>query len=101
MRAQIWKNFVEHSSEGKPLLEDKDIERLSKWQMNGRDIKNAFNMARLWCQEREVALTVESIEDLIALVNPLVSKFEAETEVEERTTQKSAMHDIKDNLLDF
>lgn len=104
MRARVWQNFVERAAADVRVLDEKDIAQLSKWQMNGRDIKNAFNMAIVWCQQRQIPLTAEAVEDLISLVCPFASKDTSGGDANHRRTgsvKTSATHDMRDNLLEF
>lgn len=74
MRAHVWRNFTEGGPKDLCKLDDADIKRLSQWHMNGREIKNAFNMAVSWARQTKLPLTALAMEDPIELVNPFVSR---------------------------
>lgn len=84
-------------------LSPSDVERLSKWKMNGRDIKNAINMAVAWCQKKNIPLTVDAVEDLIMLVNPFASKelISANGKSDKNGVKISAIEELNSSLLDF
>lgn len=47
---------------------------LALWRMNGREIKNAIKMARLWCDHKGYTLTLERLENAIKSTSPHASK---------------------------
>ncbi|KAK3381212.1 hypothetical protein B0H63DRAFT_396710 [Podospora didyma] len=74
MRMRVWRNFVEDVSKQLSALSDADITELAKWEMNGREIKNTINLAVAWCQNNGLPLSLDAVEDLIALVSPFATK---------------------------
>lgn len=103
MRALVWRNFAEGGPKDLRKLDDADVERLSEWQMNGREIKNAFNMAVSWARRTKSPLTANAVEDLVELVNPFVSK-QHEAELTNGVQgagrgKTSAIEDMHDSLL--
>lgn len=53
---------------------DEDMGELALWRMNGREIKNAVKMARLWCGHKGYTLTLERMENAIKSTSPHASK---------------------------
>ena len=55
-------------------LDDEDIKELSLWQLNGREIKNAVKMVRVWCDHKGYAMTLDRLESGIRVTNPHANK---------------------------
>ncbi|KAI1778048.1 P-loop containing nucleoside triphosphate hydrolase protein [Hypoxylon cercidicola] len=70
MRKQIWSNFNQRLPEDIERLTPPALEKLSTWQMNGRQIKNAMNMTVSWCRRTKESLNLETVEDVIRLTCP-------------------------------
>ena len=107
MRASVWNNFIERLPADIKPLASSEIEKLSSWQMNGREIKNVINMAVAWSRKRKEALSVEMVQDLISLVSPMARR-ESETDLlgerknrYQNGTKTSAVDELRKNLLDL
>ncbi|TVY25298.1 26S proteasome regulatory subunit 4-like protein [Lachnellula hyalina] len=64
-RLQIWQTFIRpchDTSQYSSKMNDKDLERLAKNEMNGRQIKNVVKTARLLAKQKNIPLAVEHIE---------------------------------------
>ncbi|XWW96099.1 hypothetical protein V2A60_004069 [Cordyceps javanica] len=57
-----------------PTLSDADIDEISLWQLNGREIKNAVKMVRTWCDHKGYAMTLDRLESGIRVTNPCATK---------------------------
>lgn len=64
-RFKIWTNLIKASSVN---LSNEDIEKLSKTQMNGRQIKNCIRMGQCLAKESQTELNREIIEKVIPFV---------------------------------
>ena len=51
-------------------LDDDAVAQLSKWHVNGREIKNILNMSVSWCRRKKCQLSVDYIETLIETICP-------------------------------
>ena len=58
-------------------LDTAELERLAAWELNGREIKNAVKTARNWCICKGHQVSVEKIEDAIAVTAPMAKKVES------------------------
>lgn len=56
------------------FIDDKDIQQLSLWELNGREIFNAVRMARSWCNHKGYLMTLERMESGIKVTNPQAGK---------------------------
>ncbi|OAA54645.1 ATPase, AAA-type, core [Cordyceps fumosorosea ARSEF 2679] len=57
-----------------PTLSDSDVDEISLWQLNGREIKNAVKMVRTWCDHKGYAMTLDRLESGIRVTNPCATK---------------------------
>ncbi|KAM3506240.1 hypothetical protein MY11210_007636 [Beauveria gryllotalpidicola] len=57
-----------------PTLSEADINEMSLWQLNGREIKNAVKMVRMWCDHNGYAMTLDRLESGIRVTNPSATK---------------------------
>lgn len=94
-RKQVWHNFISRlapqtlPSVGKgkkaitddegvedavPTLSDADMDEISLWQLNGREIKNAVKMVRTWCDHKGYVMTLDRLESGIRVTNPCATK---------------------------
>lgn len=83
MRKEIWHIFNSRLPSDMEQLGAQELQRLSTWQMDGRQIKNATNLAVDWCRMKKERLTVEVVEDIIGLSCPFVSKGPANSQVDD------------------
>ncbi|KAF6829355.1 Vacuolar protein sorting-associated protein 4B [Colletotrichum plurivorum] len=78
-RALIWRKFLGRlpRREGEDvgeLLCDEDVEELSQWSLNGREIKNAVKMVRTWCDHKDYEMNLARLENGIRVTSPHASK---------------------------
>ncbi|KAL1836218.1 hypothetical protein VTJ49DRAFT_5413 [Mycothermus thermophilus] len=66
---------------GDDALTDEDIKELAAWQLNGREIKTAVKMARIWCDHKQYALTLSRLENAIRVTSPHASKSTAQQDM--------------------
>lgn len=57
-----------------PTLSEADVDEISLWQLNGREIKNAVKMVRTWCDHKGYAMTLDRLESGIRVTNPCATK---------------------------
>lgn len=55
------------------VISDDDIKELGKWQLNGREIKNAVKMVKSWCDHKGYDMTLERLENGIKATSPHAS----------------------------
>ncbi|KAL9608519.1 MAG: hypothetical protein Q9167_006658 [Letrouitia subvulpina] len=67
-RAAVWKNLIGSTRLNHESINDQGIAKLSKREMNGRQIKNAVACATSLARDQEKALTVEDIECLLDIL---------------------------------
>lgn len=67
MRSQIWKNLLIASS---CVLSPENIEYLSQYEINGRQIKNAIRMAQSLALGNSAQINIEYLIDVIELMDP-------------------------------
>ena len=77
-RLAIWTNFFSKSAAYRVSISDTDIKDLAKWTLNGRQIKNAVQMASKWCSRENKVLNVENTENVIRLTCPKARKSESD-----------------------
>jgi len=65
-------------------LSDKDLEELSRWKLNGREIKNVVKTAYLWCSYNNFKLTRSRLEASISVTTPEKSNLSDSVEVRPR-----------------
>lgn len=63
---------VAERSEGD--LVDEEIKELAAWQLNGREIKTAVKMTRIWCDHKGYELSLSRLENGIKVTSPHASK---------------------------
>ncbi|PQK13270.1 hypothetical protein BB8028_0004g02010 [Beauveria bassiana] len=71
---QKQKEGDENKSAVVSITSDASIDELSLWQLNGRDIQTVHTMARMWCDYKKLAMTVELVESVIRATNPSAIK---------------------------
>ncbi|KAM3502451.1 hypothetical protein MY10362_004833 [Beauveria mimosiformis] len=57
-----------------PTVSEADINELSLWQLNGREIKNTVKLVRMWCDHKGYAMTLDKLESGICATNPSAIK---------------------------
>lgn len=88
-RVQIWRKFldrippaagkqpageVQAGGGGKMALDDEDVRELSRWNLNGREVKNAVKMAKTWCDHKGFEMTLSRVENSIKVTSPHASR---------------------------
>ena len=73
-RRQVWKTFVESSAasksgelKGKHAFTDDDLDRLAKYRMNGREIKNVLKTAQLLASKQQAPLGANHVDSILAI----------------------------------
>ncbi|KAI1456399.1 hypothetical protein F4805DRAFT_458823 [Annulohypoxylon moriforme] len=79
MRKQIWTIFNRRLPADVEQLSESDLEKLSVWKMDGRQIKNAMNMTMSWCRQKKERFNLETVEDIINLTCPSATKENTST----------------------
>jgi SpoVK/Ycf46/Vps4 family AAA+-type ATPase len=82
-RLTIWRKFLERlppmkGSEKTVIesLEEDDLTELSKWELNGREIKNAIKTVKSWCDVKGYDIDLQRLESGIKVTAPQASKSE-------------------------
>lgn len=57
-------------------LERGDLEELAKWELNGREIKNAIKTVKTWCDCKEYDMSLLRLESGIKVTAPQAKKGE-------------------------
>jgi hypothetical protein len=78
LRVKIWENFLANIPDELCKLEPSEISELGRWNLNGRDIKNALKMTASWCRESGRPISFTAFEDIIAITCPKATKEEEE-----------------------
>lgn len=80
-RLTIWSKFLERlppmvESNKRPmdLLEEEDLRELSKWELNGREIKNAIKTVKSWCDVKGYEIDLQRLESGIKVTAPQAKK---------------------------
>lgn len=82
-RLLVWKKFLERLPPVKgpdgpvpPManLDEEDLKELSKWQLNGREIKNAIKTVKSWCDCKEYEMNLSRLESGIKVTAPHATK---------------------------
>ena len=80
-------------------IEPEEIERLSHWNLNGRQIKNSLFMALSWCRQNQKLMTFNAIEDIITMTCPRPSNMST---VESPVTKINGdIQDLRKNSIDL
>ncbi|WAO93113.1 AAA domain-containing protein [Fusarium falciforme] len=61
-RKQIWSNFISRLPPGSVGLDDADLDNLSRWDINGRQIKSAIKTARIMAANEGAPLGVRHLD---------------------------------------
>jgi SpoVK/Ycf46/Vps4 family AAA+-type ATPase len=81
-RLVLWRKFLDRlpmeSGKVRPLegLERGDLEELAKWELNGREIKNAIKTVKMWCDCKEYDMSLLRLESGIKVTAPQAKKVE-------------------------
>jgi len=82
-RLTIWRKFLKRlpptkGSEEAPIdkLDQVDLAELSKWDLNGREIKNAIKTVKSWCDVKGYEMDLKRLENSIKVTAPQAKKTE-------------------------
>ena len=81
-RLVLWHKFLDRlpmeTGKVRPLegLERGDLEELAKWELNGREIKNAIKTVKMWCDCKEYDMSLLRLESGIKVTAPQAKKAE-------------------------
>ncbi|KAK0743541.1 P-loop containing nucleoside triphosphate hydrolase protein [Schizothecium vesticola] len=83
-RRQIWKTFIRNLRESgrqnvDVRIEDKDLARLARLNVNGRQIKNIINCARIVAKDMDDALSVSHIDLVLEVTGRTSGKEQVKT----------------------
>jgi AAA+ superfamily predicted ATPase len=79
-RLVLWQKFLSRlpiSSQGDNVLEQlshSDLKELARWELNGREIKNAIKTVKTWCECQHFEMTLGRLESGIKVTAPQASK---------------------------
>jgi hypothetical protein len=79
-RLVLWRKFLSRlppSWKGMNVLEhlsDGDMEELARWELNGREIKNAIKTVKTWCDCKDVSMSLVRLESGIKVTAPQSKK---------------------------
>jgi hypothetical protein len=57
-------------------LSEADVQQLARWELNGREIKNAIKTVRTWCLCKGYPLGLQRLESGIRVTAPQARKVE-------------------------
>ena len=57
-------------------VSSKDLQQLAKWELNGREIKNAIKTVRTWCVCKSFEINLLRLESGINVTAPQAKKIE-------------------------
>lgn len=97
-RAAIWENFLKRNDYYGSSVSAQDVEELSLWSLNGRQIKNALHMATKYCSRNDESLGLESIEKTILLTSPKAVKGNKEVS-NSTSTEGSKLNDASEGQI--
>jgi hypothetical protein len=73
-RVTIWEHFLAPVPRNLKSLSKTDIRELGRWNINGRQIKNAFRMCAAYCNHEQKKISLENLEDMIGMTCPSAVK---------------------------
>jgi SpoVK/Ycf46/Vps4 family AAA+-type ATPase len=80
-RLMLWRKFLSRlppSSKANNVLEhlsDDDLEELARWELNGREIKNAIKTVKTWCDCKDYEMSLVRLESGIKVTAPQAKKI--------------------------
>lgn len=80
-RLMVWQKFLSRlppspTGDLAAKLSSTDLEELAKWELNGREIKNAIKTVRTWCICKEFEMNLLRLESGIKVTAPQAKKEE-------------------------
>jgi SpoVK/Ycf46/Vps4 family AAA+-type ATPase len=73
-RKVLWEKFLGRVEGGESVGEEV-LEELKKWELNGREIKNAVKTVRTWCVIKGFEMNLEKLEAGIRVTSPQAKKI--------------------------
>ncbi|CAM1509521.1 Fc.00g032600.m01.CDS01 [Cosmosporella sp. VM-42] len=73
-RVSIWQHFLEAVPAELKSLSKGNIHELRRWNINGRQIKNAFRMCGAYCVQEGKKISLQDLEDMIGMTCPSAVK---------------------------
>jgi len=55
-------------------LSEEDMLELARWELNGREIKNAIKTVKSWCDQKGYEMSLSRLESGIKVTSPSASK---------------------------
>lgn len=84
-RLLLWQKFLSRLP-GDNLLDKvskEDLQELAKWELNGREIKNAIKTVRTWCICKSFEMNLKRLESGIQVTAPQAEKEEEDDDISE------------------
>jgi SpoVK/Ycf46/Vps4 family AAA+-type ATPase len=80
-RKVLWEKFLARlpplgGETGQEGVEEEVLGELAKWELNGREIKNAVKTVRTWCLIKGFGISLERLEAAIKVTAPQAKKVE-------------------------
>jgi hypothetical protein len=77
-RLLLWQKFLSRLPNPQMVahLTDNDMVELAKWELNGREIKNAIKTVRTWCVCKGFNMNLGRLESGILVTAPQAKKVE-------------------------
>lgn len=84
-RLLLWQKFLSRlpGDEVQAKVNKKDLNELAKWELNGREIKNAIKTVRTWCICKKFQMNLLRLESGIKATAPQAKKIEEIVEMED------------------
>lgn len=81
-RLLLWQKFLSRlpSTDAQAKVNKRDLNELAKWELNGREIKNAIKTVRTWCICKGFEMNLLRLESGIKVTAPQAKKVVAENE---------------------
>ncbi len=79
-RLLLWEKFLSRlpENEANVTISDEDMKELAKWNLNGREIKNAIRTVRIWCLCKGYEMNLQRLESGVVVTAPQAKKAEDE-----------------------
>jgi hypothetical protein len=77
-RLLLWEKFLSRLPGANTLanISTEDMQELAKWELNGREIKNAIKTVRTWCVCKDFEMNLIRLESGINVTAPQANKVE-------------------------
>ena len=80
-RLVLWRKFLsrlpptKRATNALDYLSNDDLEELARWELNGREIKNAVKTVKTWCDCKEYDISLARLESGIKVTAPQAEKM--------------------------